>query len=242
LDGATGECPTGAQRGPRCLGAATGDARRWPLARAEVKAGLAVAGPGVPLFASGGPSEALARSAWLQARAAKQASSPGRRDRCNAAQAAISRGRVRHLRPANSGHEIRARLRYRVWCNWTRPRRLRRLVGPSAASHHRIYRRRPAAANSRRTRGRAGGQMKFAFGVSASFSQSPGLYERRRRVAHPRLPADRPSRKLARPGIRAAVPASPREQVRKSGVAGVPVFAPIVSLAVPARPTQLGSR
>jgi NADH dehydrogenase FAD-containing subunit len=36
---------------------------------------------------TGGPSEALLRSAWLRARAAKQASSPGRRDRCNAARA-----------------------------------------------------------------------------------------------------------------------------------------------------------
>jgi hypothetical protein len=33
----------------------------------------------------------LARSAWLQARAAKLASSPGRRDRCNAAERAVWR-------------------------------------------------------------------------------------------------------------------------------------------------------
>ena len=43
-----------------------------------------------PYSPTGGPSEALVRSAWLRARAAKQASSPGRRDRCNAAEAATA--------------------------------------------------------------------------------------------------------------------------------------------------------
>jgi hypothetical protein len=46
------------------------------------------------------------------------------------------------------------------------------------------------------SRRRAGGSMEFAFGVCVSFSQSPGLFERCRRLAHPRLSADWPSRKM----------------------------------------------
>jgi hypothetical protein len=77
---------------------------------------------------------------------------------------------------------------------------------PVARVRSSIRRRTPSAPDPRWTKRRAGGQLGFAFGVPASFSQSEGLYERRSRRARPQLPTD-PRRKSARPE---PVPRHPR--------------------------------